>query len=64
VGAQLLDCARLHDSYAVGISDSGEAMCNKDGSPAYGGRVERLLHDVLGLCVQCARCFVKEQNLG
>jgi hypothetical protein len=64
VGAQLLDCAGLHDSYAVGVSDGGEAVCDEDGSPAYGGHVKRLLHDALGLGVQRARCFVKEQDLG
>ena len=63
-GALLHDNAVFDHSHAIALFNSGQSVGNDDRSAPFHHVKQRSLHLLLGVLVECARCFVQQQNVG
>ena len=54
--------AFVEDMDDVGVLDGGEAVCYGDGGARLHEAVERLLDEVLALCVEGRGCLIKDED--
>jgi hypothetical protein len=64
VGALLNNLSFLQHNDVVSLLDCREAMSNGDGCAALSNSVESGLDDLLTLRVDCAGCFVEDNDTG
>jgi hypothetical protein len=53
----------MENKKAITVANGAQAMCNNNGSTAFHGSVESLLHDLLTFLVQGTGGLVKNEDL-